>query len=69
MTETTENKNTQAEKTKEIVFKCQFCGETKTISELMIMRQYYPQLSSCKDCARGTLISKPEEPANETEST
>jgi transcription elongation factor Elf1 len=37
---------------KPLVFTCKFCGETKPLSELVIMRQYYPQLAACKDCSR-----------------
>ena len=38
---------------KEIFFKCKFCGQTKPFCELVVLRQYYPQLSACKDCAKG----------------
>jgi hypothetical protein len=42
------------EKEKEIVFTCKFCGETKPFCELVVMRQFYPPISSCKTCAKST---------------
>ncbi len=45
----------------EIVFKCKLCGETKPLSELVVMRHYYPQLAACKKCARGTRAEAPAE--------
>jgi len=39
--------------TKEIVFKCKSCGDTKPLNEMVVMRQYYPQISVCRSCARG----------------
>jgi hypothetical protein len=54
-----------AEKTestaKEIVFTCKSCGETKPLSELVVIRHYFPQISACKICARGVVDhEKPE---------
>jgi hypothetical protein len=39
---------------KEVVFTCKFCGETKPIVELVVMRQFFPPISSCKSCAKAT---------------
>jgi len=57
-------KTTKADKTakkaqgvvqeKEIVFTCKHCGETKPLVELVVMRQYFPPISSCKACAKAT---------------
>jgi hypothetical protein len=51
----------------EIMFKCKFCGETKPLSELVLMRQYFPQMSACKDCSRSTRleVQAPEPSAEE----
>jgi|WetSurMetagenome_2_1015567.scaffolds.fasta_scaffold604959_1 hypothetical protein len=38
-----------------IVFTCKFCGETKPLSELVIIKNYFPQLSACNVCARGVI--------------
>jgi transcription elongation factor Elf1 len=53
MSEKSEKKTAQTEQPKPIMFKCQFCGESKPLADLMIMRQYYPIISSCKECAKG----------------
>jgi hypothetical protein len=45
-----------APQTKDISFKCKICGQEKPLTELVILRQYYPQLSCCRECAK----SKPE---------
>ncbi len=37
----------------EITFTCRFCGETRPLSDMVIMRQYFPQIPACKKCARG----------------
>ena len=38
----------------EIKFKCNLCGKTKPLDELVVMRRYYPQLTACKECARSS---------------
>ncbi len=54
MPEKTKKKVAEPAKEKEIVFVCKFCGETKPLSELVVMRHFYPLVSSCKDCAKAT---------------
>ena len=44
----------EAPKEKEIMFVCKFCGQTKPLSEMIMIRNLYPQLASCKECARVT---------------
>jgi hypothetical protein len=53
-----ESKNKKAIITKEVTFKCKFCGQTKPLGELVLLRQYFPQLSSCKECAKGNSSPK-----------
>ena len=31
-------------------FRCRFCGEKKPISEMRILRGYFPQLTACWAC-------------------
>jgi hypothetical protein len=52
-------KTADDQKEKEIVFKCKFCGETKPLSDLTVMRQFYPQISACRACAKKS--PKPEQ--------
>jgi hypothetical protein len=53
MPEKSAKKTALHEQTKDVMFKCKLCGESKPISELVVLRQYYPVLSSCKECAKG----------------
>jgi hypothetical protein len=53
MPEKSEKKTAQTEQPKSIMFKCQFCGENKPLADLLMMRQYYPILAACKECAKG----------------
>lgn len=53
MSEKSEKKTAQVEPPKTIMFKCKFCGEDKPLDELVILRQYYPILSCCKECSKG----------------
>jgi hypothetical protein len=52
---------------KPIFFTCKFCGETKPLEELTIIRRFYPQLTACAECARNKKISdsetNPDQPA------
>jgi hypothetical protein len=38
----------------EILFTCKFCAETKPVVELVIMKQFFPPIPSCKACAKAT---------------
>jgi transcription elongation factor Elf1 len=51
MPKKTENQSGQTDN-QEIMFKCKFCGETKPLSEMVLMRQYFPQIAACKSCSR-----------------
>lgn len=53
-TEKTAKKTQEIVQKKEVFFTCKYCGETKPLVELVIMRQYFPTISSCKACAKAT---------------
>jgi hypothetical protein len=36
----------------EILFRCKFCGENKPLSELIMIRNYYPPMGACNACFR-----------------
>jgi len=38
----------------EIFFVCKFCGKKKPLGDLIMIRHLYPQVPSCKECARVT---------------
>ncbi len=46
------------ETNKEIYFKCKSCGENKLLSELVVMRQFFPPISVCQACSKGSSKSK-----------
>jgi transcription elongation factor Elf1 len=54
MSESNEKTVGEAVQNREITFTCKFCGENKPLSDLVVMRQYYPQITACKTCAIGT---------------
>ena len=47
----------------EITFKCKFCGEQKPLREMVLMKQYFPQMAACKECSRATRTETPTQPA------
>jgi transcription elongation factor Elf1 len=53
-TEKTAKKSQEIVQESELVFTCKFCGETKPLIELVVMRQFFPAISSCKACAKAT---------------
>jgi hypothetical protein len=64
-----DNKHTEVVNTPEVKFKCKFCGETNSLSELVVMRQYYPPVSVCKACARASQNQKSTKETKETKET
>lgn len=51
MPEKVEAKNPGTDKNPTIFFKCKYCAETKPLDELVVLRQYFPQISVCKACS------------------
>jgi transcription elongation factor Elf1 len=41
---------------KPIFFTCKFCGESKPLQDLIVIRRFYPQLTACSECARSKRI-------------
>lgn len=41
-----------AEGTREVTFKCKFCGESKPIGEMRVLTTFFPPLIACRDCER-----------------
>ena len=57
MPEKAEKKSIDSSPDKEIVFTCKFCGETRPLRDLIVMRQFYPPIAACRDCARAARIT------------
>lgn len=51
-------KTAEIPKDKEIFFVCKFCGETKPLSEMVVIRHFFPQVPSCKECSKDTISSE-----------
>lgn len=41
---------------KPIFFTCKFCGESKPLDNLVVIRRFYPQQTACAECARSKKI-------------
>jgi hypothetical protein len=46
-----EKKSEETTKARTISFKCKFCGESKPLSDLVVLNQYFPPLPACSACA------------------
>jgi len=42
----------QAKGTKEITFKCRFCGGSKPLDEVIVLSRFFPLLVACRDCEK-----------------
>jgi hypothetical protein len=56
MSDKSEKKTAQPEPAKTLMFTCKICGESKPVDDLVILRQFYPVLSSCRECCRGPKV-------------
>ena len=45
-------KSSKAKAPKEITFKCQFCGESKPLDEMVVLTRFFPPIVACRDCER-----------------
>lgn len=42
----------EAKETKEITFKCKFCGVSKPLDEMMVLTRFSPPIVACRDCEK-----------------
>jgi hypothetical protein len=54
--EAPKEKAKETPKAKEVLFICKFCGAKKPLSDLVMLRNLYPQVACCRECARNTKI-------------
>lgn len=52
MSDNSENVNTGPGKNTDIYFNCKYCGEKRPLGQLVVMREFYPPISVCQDCAK-----------------
>ncbi|HEY83126.1 MAG TPA: hypothetical protein G4O01_07580 [Dehalococcoidia bacterium] len=51
-TETSKKEPLEAKETKEITFRCKYCGQNKPLSEMRRITRFFPVLIACRDCER-----------------
>ncbi len=51
-TELMNKKKPKAKETKEITFKCKFCGRSKPLDEMVALTRFFPPIVVCRDCKR-----------------
>ncbi|MFC1977047.1 hypothetical protein ACFLWS_02110 [Chloroflexota bacterium] len=49
---TTELKEGEEAKVKEVTFKCKFCEKSKPLDEMMLLSRYFPPIVACRDCEK-----------------
>ena len=42
----------EAKETKEITFKCRFCGKPKPLDEMTVLTRFFPLIVACRDCEK-----------------
>jgi len=40
------------EETREVRFRCKYCGKTKPLDEIMSLTRFFPPVVACQDCAK-----------------
>lgn len=51
-TEVVKKKKSEAKVTKEITFRCQFCGSSKPLEEMGLLTRFFPPIVACRDCEK-----------------
>jgi len=47
-----EEENSEAEETREAIFKCRLCGTSKRLDEMRVLDRFFPPIVACADCER-----------------
>jgi len=47
-----EKEQSESDKTKEITFKCKYCGKDKPLDDMRMITRFFPPLVACRDCER-----------------
>jgi hypothetical protein len=42
----------EAEKDRQVTFKCKFCGEVRPLNEMVRMTRFFPPVVACSGCAK-----------------
>ena len=52
MLEKEESKSRDTKETKEITFRCKYCGNMKPLDEMRILTRFFPPVVACSDCEK-----------------
>ncbi len=50
-TETVKRNQTEAKETREVTFRCKYCGRTWPLADMKTLTRFFPPLIACRDCA------------------
>jgi hypothetical protein len=51
-TETLKKEQSEAKETREITFKCQYCGNDKPLEDMRRIDRFIPPLIACRECEK-----------------
>jgi len=52
MTTTRPQEKASSDETKEITFKCKYCGKDKPLDDMRTLTRFFPPVVACRDCER-----------------
>jgi hypothetical protein len=47
-----EKEQSGSDETKEITFKCKYCGKTRSLDDMRTVTRFFPPVVACRDCAK-----------------
>ena len=50
--EVVKKKKSETKVTKEITFRCRFCGSSKPLEEMGLLTRFFPPIVACRDCEK-----------------
>jgi len=50
--EALKGEQSEAKETREISFRCKFCGKTKPLGEIRTLTRFFPPIVVCRDCEK-----------------
>jgi len=51
-TEVLNREQPEPKETKEITFRCKFCGKDKSLDEMRTLTRFFPPIVACRDCEK-----------------
>ena len=50
--ETVNKEQPETKETREVTFKCKFCGNTKPLDEMRVLTRFFPPIVVCPECEK-----------------